>query len=125
MAQPMPPTIVDASTSGTFGRCSIEVGGKEFFVDHTPAQEGPGEFANTIDHFLAGVASCGVLMLEMQAKQREIPLQKLDVHIEGDRGLPGARDEDHTLFDAVRMRFDFVGPTEDQANVLVEHYKRH
>ena len=125
MAQPIPPTIVDAHTSGTFGRCSIEVSGKQFFVDHPVAQEGPGEHANTIDYFLAGVASCGVLMLEMQAKQRGIPLQMLDVHIEGDRGAPGARVEDRTLFDAVRMRFDFVGPTEDQAQVLVDHYARH
>jgi uncharacterized OsmC-like protein len=94
-------------------------------VDHPRTQEGPGEYAGTIDHFLAGVASCGVLMLEYQAKIREIPLSRLDVRIEGQRGDPGARVPDRSLFDWVTIHFDFIGPTQEQAQVLVDHYRRH
>ena len=123
--QPPQPTVVLAHTTDTFGRCAVEAGKNAFPVDHPPTQEGPGEHPGTIDHFLAGVASCGVLMLEYQAKLREIPLRRLDVRIEGLRGDPGARVPDRTLFDRVAMQFEFVGPTEDQAQVLVEHYQRH
>jgi uncharacterized OsmC-like protein len=120
-----PPTIVRAHTTNLFGRCEVEAGDNRFPVDHPPVQEGPGEHPGTIDHFLAGVASCGVLMLEYQAKLREIPLLRLDVRIDGYRGQPGDRVPDRTLFDRVAMHFEFVGPTEDQAEVLVDHYKRH
>lgn len=120
-----PPTVVRAYSTETFGRCSVEVGPNSFFVDHPASQEGPGEQPGTIDHFLAGVASCGVLMLESQAKARGIPLRRLEVRVEGQRGEPGARVSDRTLFDWVSVHFDFVGPTEEQAQLLVDHYRRH
>ena len=123
--QPPPPTVVQAHSTDVFGRCAIEVGSKDFFIDHPPIQEGPGEYSGTIDHFLAGVASCGVLMLEYQAKLREIPLQRLAVRIEGQRGEPGARVAERSLFNWVTLHFEFVGPTDDQAQVLVDHYQRH
>jgi len=119
------PTVVHAHSTDTFGRCAIEVGRNRFLVDHPPTQDGPGEHPGTIDYFLAGVASCGVLMLEYQAKVREIPLRRLDVRIEGQRGDSGARVPDRTLFEWVSMHFEFVGPTEEQAQVLVDHYRRH
>ena len=120
-----PPTVVRATTTDVFGRCAVVAEPGGFLIDHPPVQEGPGEYPGTIDHFLAGVASCGVLMLEYQAKLREIPLSRLAVRIEGQRGDPGARVSDRTLFDSVALHFEFEGPSEDQADVLVEHYKRH
>lgn len=120
-----PSTVVRAHSTETFGRCAIEVGPNTFFVDHPANQDGPGEHPGTIDHFLAGVASCGVLMLESQARAREIPLERLEVRIEGQRGAPGAHVADRSLFDWVSLHFEFVGPTEEQARVLVDHYQRY
>lgn len=119
------PAVVSARTTEVFGRCAIETASAPFFVDHPVSQDGPGEQAGTIDHFLAGVAACGVLMLEYQAKLREIPLRSLDVRVEGLRGAPDGRVPGRTLFDRVALRFDFVGPTEEQAQVLIDHYCRH
>jgi uncharacterized OsmC-like protein len=120
-----PPTVVLASTTDVFGRCAIEAGPGGFPVDHPTSQDGPGEYPGTIDHFLSGVASCGVLMVEYQAKLREIPLHRLAVRLEAHRGAPGARVPDRSLFDSIALHFEFEGPSEDQAQVLVEHYKRH
>ncbi|MPZ15148.1 MAG: hypothetical protein GEU73_12120 [Chloroflexi bacterium] len=119
------PTVVRARTTDIFGRCALAAGQDRFFVDHPATQEGPGEYAGTIDHFLTGVAACGVLMLEYQARLRGIPLHRLEVAAEGVRGEPGARVEGRSLFERAAVHFEFVGPTDEQARVLVEHYQRY
>ena len=120
-----PSTVVRARTTETFGRCATEAGPGRLIVDHPTNQDGPGEYPGTVDHFLAGFAACGVLMLEYQARQREIPLRSLEVRVECVRGQPGARVPDRSLFEWVALHFDFVGPTDEQAQLLVEHYRQH
>jgi uncharacterized OsmC-like protein len=93
-------------------------------VDHAVGQEGPGEQPGPVEYFLSGVSSCGVLMLEREAKNRGIPLEWLEVAVEAVRRDPASHTGGPMTFQRVSVHFDLVGPTEAQATELVDHYKR-
>jgi len=68
--------------------------------------------------FLAGVSSCGVTLVERAAHDLNIPLEHLDVTINGLR-----HPEKTNRYVRVEMTFAFVGPTAAQARTLVRRYK--
>ncbi len=118
-----PPTVVHSYSTGTFGRCISAMGNHHFVVDHAVYQEGPGEQPGPIDYFLSGVTACGVLMLERRAKTGGIPVEGIDVQLEASR-RETAEGIGPTTLKSVALRFEFVGPTEAQAQELVDFYKR-
>ena len=125
----MNPSIVQPGTvrsyqTRTFGRCISAVDDHHFVVDHSVGQEGPGEQPGPVQYFLSGVSSCGVLMVEREAKNRGIPLQSLEVTIRAVRRDPSGPAGGPMTFQSAAVDFAFVGPTEAQAIELVEHYKR-
>lgn len=123
--QPQYPSyVVRSYSSGTFGRCLANAGSHHFVVDHATYQEGPGDQPGPVEYFLSGLTSCGVLMLEREARNRGIPMQWLDVRVEATRRPAPERSEGPATFEHVGVHFELAGPTEDQARELVEHYKR-
>ncbi|HZT06320.1 MAG TPA: OsmC family protein [Chloroflexota bacterium] len=123
MAQQYPVSTVRAYSSNVYGRCITNVGDHHFVVDHATYQDGPGDQPGPTEIFLSGVASCGVLLVEREAKNRRVRLDSLEVTIDGHRS-PARPDREHTTFDRVAMRFAFVGPGEEDAGALVAHYRR-
>ena len=109
---------VRSYSSGTPGRSINAVRGHHFVIDEPVYAGGPGEEITPGDAFLAGVSACGVLLVEAFARQASIPFQKGDVAIEGLRTKA-----DPTQFQSVTMRFELVGPSQAQAEQLVERYK--
>jgi uncharacterized OsmC-like protein len=91
------------------------MGDHHFVVDHAVGQEGPGEQPGPVEYFLSGVSSCGVLMVEREAKNRGIPLQWLEVTINAVRRDPAGHAGGPMTFQSASVDFDFVGPTEAQA----------
>ncbi|HJW13785.1 MAG TPA: OsmC family protein [Thermoanaerobaculia bacterium] len=94
------------------------------FVVDGPVQNGcPGEAVTPGEIFLAGVAACGVELVQVIAKERGLPLKTARVAITGemDRANPVRRD--FALFNSVRLRFDLMGVTPKQAKELVEAFK--
>src|SRR5215210_5733448 len=72
-----------ARSTETFGRVLCNARDQHFVVDG-PVQNGcPGEAITPAEVFLAGVAACGVELVQVLAKQSEIPLQAVRVAIEG------------------------------------------
>jgi hypothetical protein len=63
-------------------------------------------------------------MLEREAKNRGIPVDGLDVRVEAIRPPATERPEGPATFARVGVHFELVGPTADQAQALVDHYKR-
>jgi hypothetical protein len=65
-----------------------------------------------------------VELVQVLAKQSEIPVQGISVEIQGkmDRGQPVRPDV--TLFNSVRLRFQLRGVTQEQGQDLVERFKR-
>jgi uncharacterized OsmC-like protein len=109
---------VRSYTTGTPGRSINAVRGHHFVIDEPTYAGGPGEEVTPGDAFLAGVSACGVLLVEAFARQTNIPFQKGDVTIQGIRTKA-----DPTQFQRIAMRFELVGPTQPQAEQLVERYK--
>jgi uncharacterized OsmC-like protein len=116
--------VVDARSTETFGRVLWSCRDQHFVADG-PVQNGcPGEAVTPAELFLAGIASCGVELAQVVAKDEEVALGSATVAISGeiDPGHP-VRD-DLTVFTSVRLAFTLSGVSQDEAERLVERFKR-
>ena len=114
---------VTAGSTSIFGRVMCGARNHHFIVDG-PEQNGcPGEEVTPAELFLAGVACCGVELIQVLAKSQEIPLKAVNVAIRGsmDRSKPVRPDV--SLFNSVRLNFKFSGITDSQANHLITSFK--
>lgn len=105
---------VRSYSSGTVGRSMNTIRNHHIIIDSPTI----GEEITSGDAFLAGVSSCGVTLVERAAKDMGIPLQRMEVTIEGlrDRQAP-------TSFERINMGFRLFGVSQEQAEVLVGRYK--
>src|SRR5688572_28466420 len=90
-----------AASTETFGRVLCSARNHHFIIDG-PVQNGcPGEALTPGEAFLAGVASCGVELVQVIAQQENVTLSSVSVSIEGvvDRGNPVR--SDYTVFNSV------------------------
>ena len=117
-------TTARSYSSGTRGRCITNARTNHFVVDDADYSGGPNEAITAAESFLSGITACAVLMVERLARERDVPLKRMDVSIEAMRDREAAREE-YSVYDRVRMRFELTGPSEAQARELVETYKRH
>lgn len=112
-----------AASTDTFGRVLCNARNHHFVIDG-PEQNGcPGEEVTPAELFLSAVASCGVELVQVLAKSAGIPLEGIDVTIQGlmDRSRPVRPDV--SLFNSVSLRFRMKGVTDDDAKQLVEKFK--
>ena len=115
---------VKARTTETFGRVLCSARNHHFVVDG-PVQNGcPGVALTPPELFLSGVASCGVELVQVIARDQKVPLEEVRVEITGtiDRANPVR--PDLTLFNSVQLRFDLKGVSEEQGKQLIESFKR-
>lgn len=122
-APPQPPTVRSYQTA-TYGRCISSVGDHHFVVDHSKAQDGPGDQPGPVEYFLSGITACGVLMTEREARARGIPLHWIEVSISAVRRESASVAQGPMTFQSAHVEFDMRGPSEAQAQELVDHYKR-
>jgi len=114
---------VAARSTDTFGRVLCSARNHHFVVDG-PVQNGcPGEAVNPGELFLAGVAACGVELVQVIAKEQQLAPSSIAVDIEGsmDRSRPVR--QDLTVFNAVTLNFELSGVTQAEANDLIERFK--
>ena len=112
-----------AASTEVFGRVICGVRNHHFVIDG-PEQNGcPGEEVTPAELFLAAVASCGVELVQVLAKSSGIPLQGIEVKIQGrmDRSKPVRPDV--ALFNSVHLHFRMSGINDAGASQLVEKFK--
>lgn len=109
---------VRSYSSGTPGRSLNNVRDHHFVIDEPTYNGGPGEEITPADAFLAGVSSCGVLLVETFARQANLPVKRVEASIEGIRNP-----SDTSRFERVQMRFEVAGVSQAQAEELVARYK--
>ena len=112
-----------AASTDVFGRVLCSARNHHFVVDG-PVQNGcPGEEITPAEIFLAGVASCGVELVQVLAKSAGIGLKAIAVRIRGqmDRSKPVRPDV--TLFNSVHLEFQMKGINDHEAKQLVETFK--
>jgi uncharacterized OsmC-like protein len=115
---------VTARSTDVFGRVLCSARDHHFIVDG-PVQNGcPGEEVTPAELFLAGVAACGVELIQVLGRQAgiEIPALRAKVHGMIDRAHPVR--PDHTVFNSVRVELEFQGVAEAQAFELAEAFKK-
>jgi|SRR5579862_7387579 len=115
--------LAQAVSTDVFGRVLCSARNHHIVVDG-PVQNGcPGEELTPAEIFLAGVAACGVELVQVLAKSSGVPLAGIAVKIHGamDRSRPVRPDV--TLFNSVRLEFRMTGITDQAAKQLVETFK--
>ena len=114
---------VHARSTDTFGRVLCDTRNHHFVVDG-PVQNGcPGEAITPAELFLAGIAACGVELVQVIGRERQLAPRAINVEIEGaiDRSNPVRRDL--TVFNSVHLRFHIDGVTQAQGADLIERFK--
>ncbi len=115
---------VGARSTDTFGRVLWSCRDQHFVADG-PVQNGcPGEAVTPAELFLAGIATCGVELLQVIAKASEVPLRAVRAEITGELDPANPVRDDLNVFNSVRLSFELAGVTEEQGRELVEGFKR-
>ena len=115
---------VRARSTDMFGRVLWSCRDQHFVADG-PVQNGcPGEAVTPAELFLAGIAACGVELVQVIAKAGDVPLRAVRAEITGELDPANPVRDDVNVFNSVRLSFELAGVTEEQGRGLVEGFKR-
>ena len=116
---------VRSYSSGTPGRALCNARNHHFVVDGYILHVGPGEEISAGEAFLSGITACAVNMLERIAHENEMPLKRVDVTMEATRDYDAPPIHPQlSVYDDVSMLFELAGIDDDQAQELIQTYKR-
>ena len=105
---------VRSRSSGVVGRAISNARNHHFVLDSSTA---PEALSNS-EAFLGAVSSCGVTLVEGHARDTGVPLQRMEVTIDGVRTAA-----EPNRFQRIDMRFELHGVDQVTAERLVETYK--
>lgn len=113
----------EARSTEVFGRMLCRAR-HQHFVSDGPATIGcPGEAVSPGELFLAGIASCGVELVEVFAREEGVPLEAASVAIWGDIDPADQPRAGVTVFTRVGIDVELAGVTQEQAEHLVGRFK--
>lgn len=107
---------IRSSSSGTIGRAVSHARDQRLVLDSSSRPQADA-FTNS-EAFLAGIASCGVTLIEAYAQEHGVPVSRLDVTIDGVRTAA-----EPNRFAGITMRFEIAGVSQAEAEQLVETYQ--
>jgi uncharacterized OsmC-like protein len=115
---------IRARSTDMFGRVLWTCRDQHFVADG-PVQNGcPGEAVTPAELFLAGVAACGVELVQVIARASGVPLRAVHTEITGELDPANPVRNDVNVFNSVLLSFELVGVTEEQGRELVASFKR-
>jgi uncharacterized OsmC-like protein len=112
-----------AHSTDTFGRVLCNARDHHFVVDGPVHNGCPGEAVTPGELFLASVASCGVELLQVLAREDGVPLDTVDVAIAGEIDPDNPVRADVTVFRSVDLAFQLTGPSAQESERLVKRFK--
>ena len=115
MADDMLVSTVQSTTTHVHGR-TLNSAGVHHWIIAGPSR--PNEEIVSMEAFLAGISSCATHLVEDFAEEEGIPLQRVTVDIRAER----PKSEPHR-FDHIDLRVEMIGPSQEQAEHLVERFK--
>jgi uncharacterized OsmC-like protein len=113
-----------ARSTDTFGRVLVSSRDQHLIVDGPAANGCPGEAITPAELFLAGVAACGVELIQVLARQIDVPLSSVRASIEATQDPSAPVRPDVNLFNKVQLRFELGGVSTEQGQDLVDRFKR-
>ena len=112
-----------AVSTETFGRVLVTARDQELIIDG-PVQNGcPGEKITPPEAFLGAVASCGVELVHVIARDGNVPLKSVHIDIEGSIDRSNQPRAGVTLFNSVRLNFHLTGVSDRQGQLLIEGFQ--
>ena len=112
-----------AASTETFGRVLVTARDQSLIIDG-PVQNGcPGEKITPPEAFLGGVASCGIELIHVIAKETNVALHSVRCEIEGQVDRSNQSRTDVTLFNSVRLHFHVKGVSEKDGRTLVAAFQ--
>ena len=115
---------VRARSTGTFGRVLWSCRDQHFVADGPVHNGCPGEAVTPAELFLAGIAACGVELVEVIAKAEGAPLTAARAEVAGEIDPEDPVRADVSVFNRVRLSFTLEGVTAAQAELLVDRFKK-
>ena len=115
---------VRASSTDTFGRVLWSCRDQHFVADGPVHNGCPGEAVTPAELFLAGIAACGVELVEVIARAEEVPLTRVSTEIAGEIDPDEPVRSDLTVFNRVRLSFRLEGVSPEQGQLLVDRFKK-
>ena len=115
---------VRARSTGTFGRVLWSCRDQHFVADGPVHNGCPGEAVTPAELFLAGIAACGVELVEVIAKAEGAPLTAARAEVAGEIDPEDPVRADVSVFNRVRLSFTLEGVTAAQAEFLVDRFKK-
>lgn len=113
-----------AETTSTFGRVSCTVRQHRLTVDG-PVQSGcPGEAPTPGELFLTAAAACGAEVLQVLARDAQVPLESVTVTVRGTIDRERQPHAGVTVFSEVELTLRLRGPSPAQAEELVAGFQR-
>lgn len=115
---------VRGETTSTFGRVLLSVRNHHVVIDG-PEQNGcPGEEITPVELLLGGVATCGVELLHVIAREQNVPLTRVSTRVSGTVDRSRQPRADVTVFTNVQVGFALEGVDAAQGAALIEGFKR-
>jgi uncharacterized OsmC-like protein len=115
---------VDARSTDVFGRVLWSCREQHFVADGPVHNGCPGEAVTPAELFLAGIASCGVELVQVIAGIDKTPVGSVRARISGEIDPERPVREDVTVFTSVRLELEVEGVGQTAAERLVEQFKR-
>jgi uncharacterized OsmC-like protein len=104
--------------------CSVDLGRTIYEAQAHPGVGGAGTAACSGDLLLGALAACAQLTCQMVATAMEIPVEDVQVTVEGDldlSGTLGVSRQAQVGFEAIRLRFDITAPLASQEQLAALH----
>jgi len=114
---------LSARATDVFGRVLCDCREHHFVVDGPVHNGCPGEEVTPAELFLAGIATCGVELVQVFAREEALALRNVKVEIAGEIEPGNPVRPDVTLFNRVRLAFELEGVGQEEAEQLVERFK--
>src|SRR5436305_13007636 len=114
------------STTDEAVTCSVDIGRMLYEAQAHVGVGGPGTGACSGDLLLGALAACAQVTTQMVATAMGIPVQRIEVAVEGDLDLRGTLGIDRDVavgFDAIRLRLEVDAP-EASAEQLAELHEK-
>ena len=115
---------VDARSTDVFGRVLWSCRDQHFVADGPVHNGCPGEAVTPAELFLAGIASCGVELVQVIARKDDTPVGLVRARISGEIDPEHPVRDDVTVFTSVRLELEVEGVDQEAAERLVEQFKR-
>jgi uncharacterized OsmC-like protein len=115
---------VRASSTTTFGRVLWSCRDQHFVADGPVHNGAPGEAVTPAELFLAGIASCGVELIQGIARSEEVPLTGARVEISGEIDPANPVRTDVSVFNRVHLAFRLEGVSREQGALLLERFQK-